>query len=354
MNRVKPMASFAPKVLQLHPTRRCNLRCLHCYSSSAPTENSALDVPLLLGAIADASAHGYHTASISGGEPLLYPGLSSLLREARRHGMRCTVTTNGLLLDERRIAILADGADLVAISLDGAPQRHNYLRNAPRAFEAMQERLPALRQSGIPFAFLFTLTHQNVDDLEWAAHFAAEQGARLLQVHPLEEVGRAENSLAGSAPTDVDATIAWLLAHRLRDRYQDRLKIHVDLVDRNTLRASQENRDHTVTRPSELPKNISEERAPSLLADYLSPLVVETDGTVVPLQYGFPRRYALGCLRDTSLENMAHTWLARSRSPLQAVYRRAQQALAEPSELPFANWYAAVIQAASFVTITPL
>jgi Fe-coproporphyrin III synthase len=82
MNRVKPMACYAPKVLQLHPTRRCNLRCLHCYSSSAPTENSALDATLLLGAIADASAHGYNTVSISGGEPLLYPGLSSLLREA--------------------------------------------------------------------------------------------------------------------------------------------------------------------------------------------------------------------------------------------------------------------------------
>jgi Fe-coproporphyrin III synthase len=354
MNRVKPMACYAPRVLQLHPTRRCNLRCLHCYSNSAPTENSALDATLLLGAIADASAQGYNTVSISGGEPLLYPGLSSLLREARRHGMRSTVTTNGLLLDERRIGILAEGADLVAISLDGAPPRHNYLRNAPRAFEAMQERLPALRQSGTPFAFLFTLTHQNVNDLEWAAQFAAEQGASLLQIHPLEEVGRAENSLAGSAPTDVDATIAWLLAHRLRDRYQDRLKIHVDLFDRNTLRVAQENGDHTSTRPGEVPKNISEGRSPSLLADYLSPLVVETDGTVVPLQYGFPRRYALGCLPDTSLKNMAHAWLARSRSPFQAVYRRAQQALAEPSDLPFANWYAAVTQAANYVTINPL
>jgi Fe-coproporphyrin III synthase len=348
------MACFAPKVLQLHPTRRCNLRCLHCYSSSAPTENSALQVQLLVGAIADASAHGYQTVSISGGEPLLYPGLSSLLNEARRLGMRSTVTTNGLLLDERRIAMLAEGADLVAISLDGAPQRHNYLRNAPRAFEGMHERLPMLRQSGIPFAFLFTLTHQNVDDLEWAAHFAAEQGASLLQIHPLEEVGRAENSLAGSAPTDVDTTIAWLLAHRLRPRYQDRLKIHVDLFDRNTLRVAPENRDPAVARPSELARYISEELSPPVLADYISPLVVETDGTVVPLQYGFPRRYALGCLQDASVKEIADTWLARSRSRLADVYRRAQQALAEPSDLPFANWYAAVTQAANYETIMPM
>jgi Fe-coproporphyrin III synthase len=354
MNRVKPMTCFAPKVLQLHPTRRCNLRCLHCYSSSAPTENGALDVSLLDRAISDAAAHGYHTVSISGGEPLLYSGLSSLLRRARRHGMRSTVTTNGLLLDEKRIGILADGADLLAISLDGAPPRHNYLRNAPRAFEAMQERLPALRQSAIPFAFLFTLTHQNLDDLEWAAQFAAEQGASLLQIHPLEEVGRAENSLAGSAPTDRDATVAWLLAHRLRDRYQGRLKIHVDLFDRNTLRVSPENHPPALTQPTELPASVPHGRSPSLLADHISPLVIEADGTVVPLQYGFARRYALGRLQDSSLKSMAASWLSQTRSPLQAVYRRAEQALAEPSDLPFANWYAAVTRAANFVTIKPL
>ena len=76
---------------------------------------------MLARAIADAANLGYQVVSISGGEPLLYSGLPSLLQEARRHGMRTTITTNGLLLDQRRIELLTGKVDLLAISLDGTP-----------------------------------------------------------------------------------------------------------------------------------------------------------------------------------------------------------------------------------------
>ena len=55
------------RVVQIHPTRRCNLRCLHCYSVSAPEERDQLPVPLLLDAVADAAAEGYAVASFFGG-----------------------------------------------------------------------------------------------------------------------------------------------------------------------------------------------------------------------------------------------------------------------------------------------
>jgi hypothetical protein len=39
------------------------------------------------------------------------------------------------------------------------------MRNASRAFETLRERFSSLRSSGIPFGFLFTLTHDNIGDL---------------------------------------------------------------------------------------------------------------------------------------------------------------------------------------------
>ncbi len=63
------------RILQIHPTRRCNLSCLHCYSSSSPHERDVLDVALLCDAISDAVEEGYNIASISGGEPLVYQPL---------------------------------------------------------------------------------------------------------------------------------------------------------------------------------------------------------------------------------------------------------------------------------------
>jgi hypothetical protein len=49
----------------------------------------------------------------------------------------------------------------------------------------MRTRLPLLRASGLPFGFVFTLTADNLADVPWAAELAVQEGACLLQVHPL-------------------------------------------------------------------------------------------------------------------------------------------------------------------------
>ena len=39
---------------------------------------------------------------------------------------------------------------------------------------------------------MFTLTRENLGELGWVSDFAVDQGARLLQIHPLAEVGTIE------------------------------------------------------------------------------------------------------------------------------------------------------------------
>ena len=66
-------AGFLPdRIIHLHPTRLCNLACLHCYSESSPQLKTTLDPDLLIDALAVLRAEGYAAISLSGGEPLLY------------------------------------------------------------------------------------------------------------------------------------------------------------------------------------------------------------------------------------------------------------------------------------------
>ena len=55
--------------LQVHPGRRCNLQCLHCYSDSGPAVSEQLNIDLLQAAVADAAAIGYKVMPVSGGNP---------------------------------------------------------------------------------------------------------------------------------------------------------------------------------------------------------------------------------------------------------------------------------------------
>src|SRR3569832_2445534 len=168
------------RVVQIHPTRRCNLRCLHCYSSSSPDERGMLGKELLLGAVSDAARAGYNWASISGGEPLMYTHLVPLLAHARACGLRTAIATNGMLLDARRVDAIAEVVDLIAISVDGVPESHNAIRDSARAFDLMASRLQGLRERGLNIGFIFTLTQHNkkTKTKQKTAHACARQSSR--------------------------------------------------------------------------------------------------------------------------------------------------------------------------------
>jgi MoaA/NifB/PqqE/SkfB family radical SAM enzyme len=322
------------RVFQVHPTQRCNLQCLHCYSSSSPAEHATLPIDLLCSALDDASAEGYTVAGVSGGEPLLYPQLRSLLLHAQSRGMITTVTSNGMLLDDRRLATLDGALDLLAISLDGVPASHARMRNNERAFDSMQKNLDGVRRSGLRFGFIFTLTQFNLHELEWVARFAVDQGAKLLQVHPLEYVGRARSLLDHARPDSVETSFAVLETQRLRQEFADRITIQLDLASRAGL----------VGEPGRIfaARNASPGANERPLADIVSPLVVETDGTVVPLRYGFARVYALGSLYDARLSELNRKWRSYQYDAFRHMCQEVFDQLVVPSTAPVLNWYDAV------------
>jgi len=289
-----------------------------------------LDASLVRDVLTDARAEGYTVAGFSGGEPLLYRPLREVLEHAKSLGLTTTVTSNGMLLDERRLERIAGAADLLAISLDGVPESHDRMRASPRAFETMASRLEGVRRAGIPFGFIFTLTQYNLHELPWVATFAIEQGARLLQIHPLELAGRAAETLREERPDATEAAWAYVAAVRLREGLGERLRVHLDLADREVLREDP-------ARAFAEPEAAADPKAP--LGRQLSPLVVEADGTVVPVQYGFSRRYALGNLHHERLPACAARWRAGLAADFRALCRRTFEELVSAEALPVTNWY---------------
>ena len=320
------------RVVQIHPTRRCNLRCLHCYSSSSPEERGVLDAALLFPAVADLAEEGYDGVSLSGGEPLLYPELGSLLGHAKRQGLSTAVVSNGMLLTPKRLDAIQLHTDLLVISIDGKPASHNAMRDSAKAFDVMVSRLESLRRRGMTFGFIFTLTQHNLDELPWVAEFAVNAGARLLQIHPLEGFGHALRTLAGKVPDELEGAYAWALAERIRAATRGRLAIQVDLVHSEAVLAN----------PAAF---FAAETAAvgTRLSELLSPLVIEPDGAVVPLQYGFAREYALGNLHSQTVPRMARRWRQFTWPAFQELCRGLSDELsAGPSR--FLNWYEAIAQ----------
>lgn len=328
------------RVLQIHPSLRCNLRCLHCYSSSSPEEDDELSLGLLQKALTEAWDEGYNVLGVSGGEPLTFGSLAMILRHARSLGMITSVTTNGMLLNQRRIEELREVVDLIAISLDGTAESHNRMRGTPRAFEAMKRCLDNVRKANMRFGFIFTLTLHNLHELEPVARFAVEQGAALLQIHPLEEVGRAQERLVNASPDELELTYAFLEVARIQKLYENKLRVQFDVVDRQLIRNNPERVFATEV-------SGFEDFARSPLADLVSPLVIENDGFIVPIQYGFSRGYAIGNLKTGSLSQHAAEWKTGIYPSFLQLCRKVFHNLLDidRSDQPFANWYGEITQA---------
>jgi MoaA/NifB/PqqE/SkfB family radical SAM enzyme len=106
-----------PVAAHLIPIRRCNLSCTYCneyddYTQAVPTPDVLHRVGLL-------AALGTGIVTMSGGEPLLHPGLDEIIRRVRSCGMIATLITNGYLLTLDRIRRLNHaGLDHLQISID--------------------------------------------------------------------------------------------------------------------------------------------------------------------------------------------------------------------------------------------
>jgi hypothetical protein len=151
-----------------------------------------------------------------------------------------------------------------------------------------------------------------------------------VQVHPLEAEGFARRTLPGQAPDPTELTFA--MVESLRLRATGSAFIQVDAASRRDITDSPRRFLNIDAAPDEPPGR------------WLTPLVLETDGTLVPFTYGFPREYAIGSIQDAPMPRLFQRW---DPGPLLDVTRRAAEAVAADSDGPLVNWYERVSAAAA-------
>jgi len=329
------VGAIASKTVQVHLNRRCNLSCAHCYSKSGPSEREQLAAPALIAFLAEAAAEGYGVVAFSGGEPFLYPDFVEVLEAARELGLRRLAVTNGTILTGDRVAALPL-LDLVAVSVDGSEAVHNRLRRSPTAFARMRKGLDVIRAAGLSFGIAHTVTRDSLPDLPWMAAFAAEQGAGVLQLHPLGLVGAAEGMAAGTGGAAGSAALdgetlarTWLAALALQAEYGDRLVIHVDLFNRRTL----------AERPElVVPGDGGGAGAP--LSEAINPLILMSNGDLSPICHAIGEDFRIGHLGGGSLAGMGRRYRREGLADLRALCRMLwEEVTADAEGWPYLNWY---------------
>lgn len=148
-------------------TRRCNLKCVHCY---AQAKDIAFDNELTTQAgkklIDDLAGFGVPVLLFSGGEPMVRPDLPELAGYAVQMGMRAVISTNGTLITREKARILKDiGLSYVGISLDGMEAVNDRFRGVKGAYAKALDGIRNCQEAGIKVGLRFTINKANVAEI---------------------------------------------------------------------------------------------------------------------------------------------------------------------------------------------
>ena len=199
--RYRKSGSSGP-VIAYNCTARCNLNCLHCYSSSRSTAgNNELTTQQAKQVLHQLSEASCPVVLFSGGEPLLRADLYELLAEAKALNLRTALSTNGTLIDSQAASKLAEtGIGYVGVSIDGGEDFHDQFRRAKGSFKAALTAIENCRKASLRTGLRFTILKGNVDQVSVAFDIAASAGVRRICFYHLIRTGRAVN-LDGQTPS---------------------------------------------------------------------------------------------------------------------------------------------------------
>jgi len=171
--------------LQVEVTTRCNLPgCVMCPRTAWPERWQAQDLTWeTFEALLPSSKFFTHIHLSGWGEPLLHPRLWDIARALQAQGLKVSLTTNGLGLNEEVQTRVLEHLDMVAISLDGA-RAETYAKLRPGGdfrrvtadIAALCSRKRSLGQERPEVVLLFLKMRPNLAELPEFLKLAASLG----------------------------------------------------------------------------------------------------------------------------------------------------------------------------------
>jgi len=162
----KPADTNRPIVVW-NMTRRCNLKCVHCYiDAQRDKAEGELTTEEARALIADVASFGAPVFLFSGGEPFMRDDLFELGSYTKSKGLRTVISTNGTMITEDVAEeIKKAGFSYVGISLDGLEETNDKFRESVGAFQKTLQGIRNCQAKGVRVGLRFTINKHNFRDI---------------------------------------------------------------------------------------------------------------------------------------------------------------------------------------------
>ena len=220
-------------VVDWNCTRRCNLKCVHCYSQS---ENKAYEGELTtdegIAMLEDLAQFGVPVTLFSGGEPLVRQDLFTLIERTVKLGMRAVISTNGTLITEEKAERLkAFNLSYVGVSLDGLKDVNDRFRGVSGAFEKALAGIRNCQKAGIKVGLRFTITNRNAPEVDGIFDLIRRENIPRVCFYHLVYAGRGSKLMSEDLDHEATRRVVDLIIDRTAALHREGRKVEVLTVD---------------------------------------------------------------------------------------------------------------------------
>ena len=177
----------------LEVTKRCPLKCKHCYNNSGSVQGYEMNLEEIKQVLTILSEIGVQKLMLTGGEATARTDFIDIVEYAYSKFVAISIASNGYLMDESLIKQLASFRNkiVVQISIDGSEEHHNLIRGKEDSYRKAIRAVKLLRMNSVPVIVATTLNSTNFPDMEAVAKAAYEAGALQIIYAITTDQGRA-------------------------------------------------------------------------------------------------------------------------------------------------------------------
>jgi radical SAM protein with 4Fe4S-binding SPASM domain len=167
-----------PFILELEITRRCNLKCVHCYAEATdqapPDELGLAEIEAVLD---DGRLVGIPELSLTGGEVMIRPDFLKIIDAGLKRGYHVRFVSNATLLTENLLQELCRRPiKMITVSLDATdPAVHDRIRG-PGSHGAAIRGLDRLAEAGFKVSVITAFSKINLGQFESLLKYCAGRG----------------------------------------------------------------------------------------------------------------------------------------------------------------------------------
>lgn len=209
---VKKVTANPPlRVVFVELTKKCNLRCEHCYVpdcnvSETKANTNSMTFDDIRDLISQIDELGVMELQLTGGEPFILPCILDIIKEAQSRLIPCSVFTNGTLMTEKIFRYISENnyGLIFYISLDGYQETHDAFRKHQGAFQKTVATIKRLLQIGCDVRINTSIGRHNIAEMHQFIEFVKNELGVLHRLVTVEPIGRASIEMTVSAEEFAD------------------------------------------------------------------------------------------------------------------------------------------------------